>query len=456
MRSDNSLPPGPPNPVLQTFGYTRDAYGWLYRNRDKYGDIFTARVVNGTVVVVGNPAGAQTIFSADADTFVPFASTTMKPLIGGNSILFLTGQRHKRERKLLVPPFHGERMRAYGDIIRDATLNTASHWIPGTPMPFQTSTQAISLEVIIRAVFGIEEQSRVDETRNKIIEFASELSPLLLFFPFLQRSFGGYGPFARFQRMRAELTALLQNEIDTRRRAADPGSDILSLLLAARHEDGSAMSNEELHDELITLVFAGHETTGIALAWALYWLLRNPDCMSRLMAEIDTLGREPLPEALARLPYLDCVVHETLRLHPIVPDIPRELVRPLELEGYTIPAGVGVAVATTLVHDRADIYPEPRRFKPERFLERKFSPFEYMPFGGGFRRCIGAAFATYEMKIVLGTILSRYRLVLANQDEVRPARRNVVLGPETGVPVMLIGPRSRKVTHGGHVAPAAA
>ncbi len=444
MSSANRLPPGPSSALWQTIQYTRDAYGWLYRMRDTYGDIFICRMMNGTAVVVGSPAGAQAIFGADPDTFVPFAADAIKPLIGSNSILFLTGQRHRRERRLLTPPFHGERMRAYGEIIRNATLGATSHWVAGTPMAFQATSQAISLEVIIRAVFGIEEQGRVDETRNKIIRFADQLNPALLFFPFLQRKFGGYGPWARFERVKKEVMALLQGEIDGRRRATDPGSDILSLMLAARHEDGTAMSDEELRDELVTLVFAGHETTGIALAWAIYWLLRNPECMNRLLDEIDSLGQDPSPEALARLPYLDGVVHETLRLHPIVPDIPRQLVRPFELEGYQLPVGMGVVVATTLLHARPDIYPEPERFKPERYLDRKFSPFEYTPFGGGARRCIGSAFAVYEMKIVLGTILSRHRLVLVERDEVRPGRRNLVLGPESGVRVMLIGPRSPK------------
>ncbi len=445
MITRDNLPPGPRNTLLQTYQYTRDPYGWLKRNREIYGDIFTGRVVNGTVVIVGHPAGAQAIFGADPDTFVPFATEAIEPIVGANSILFLSGARHRRERKLLMPPFHGERMRAYGEIIRDAALATAERWIPGQPMVFQDSSQAISLEVIIRAVFGIRDRTRVDSVREKIVHFVNETNPALFFFPFLQRSFGGFGPWTRFIKMKKAVTTLLNAEVESRRHASDPGSDILSLMLAARHEDGSAMSAEELHDELLTLVFAGHETTGIALAWAIYWLLRYPECMNRLLAEIDALGPNPDPDALARLPYLDGVIQETLRLHPIVPDIPRQLTRPFELEGYHLPKGIGVAVATTLLHARSDIYPEPDRFKPERFLERKFSPFEYTPFGGGARRCLGAAFATYEMKIVLGTILARFRLVLAEPGEVHPMRRNLVLGPATGVRVVLVGPRSPKV-----------
>jgi cytochrome P450 len=446
VSSQEVLPPGPRNALLQTYQYTRDPYGWYIRNREAYGDIFTARVVNGTIVIVGHPAGAQAVFGADPDTFVPFGTEAVQPIVGPNSMLFLSGARHRRERKLLMPPFHGERMRAYGHIIRDATLATAQRWIPGQQMAFQDSSQAISIEVIIRAVFGIQDRARVDALRGKIVHFVDETNPALFFFPFLQRPFGGYGPWARFQKMKSQVSALLNAEVESRRNATNSGADILSLMLAARHEDGSQMTADEVHDELLTLVFAGHETTGIALAWAIYWLLRNPECMTRLLAEIDQLGPNPDPDALARLPYLDGVVLETLRLHPIVPDIPRQLARPFEIGGYRLPTGMGIAVATTLLHARPDIYPEPERFKPERFVDHKFSPFEYTPFGGGARRCLGAAFATYEMKIVLGTILAQYRLVLAEPGEVRPSRRNVVLGPATGVRVMFVGPRSPKAT----------
>lgn len=445
--SKDGLPPGPGNKLLQTYGYTRDPYGWLIRNRDKYGDIFCAQMLIGPVVVVGNPSGAQGIFGAEPDTFLPFATDAVKPMIGPNSMLFLSGARHRRERKLLMPSFHGERMRTYGHIIRDTALAVAEKWIPGQSMPFQLTSQAISLEVIIRAVFGVQDKSRVEAVRRGIIDFAEKTSPALFFFPFLQHKFGGFGPWDRFLKIKKAMTDLLHAEIEARRQANEPGNDILSLMLAARHEDGSGMSDEELHDELLTLVFAGHETTGIALAWAIYWLLRNSDCMERLLAELDSLGPDPDPEHLARLPYLEAVVHETLRLHPIVPDAPRFVARPFELEGYHLPEGVGVAVATTLLHLRPDIYPEPHRFKPERFLERKFTPFEYTPFGGGARRCLGAAFAMYEMKIVLGTLLSRYRLVLAEPGDVLPVRRNLVLGPGTGVRVMFIGPRSAKASN---------
>ena len=230
----------------------------------------------------------------------------------------------------------------------------------------------------------------------------------------------------------------MHGEIAARRAAPDPArEDILSLLLAARDEAGDAMHDDELRDELMTLLFAGHETTAIAIAWACYWLHRHPPVLERLRAEVDALGDDPQPDAIVRLPYLDAVCNEVLRLHPIAPDVPRQLVGPLELAGYTLGPPLCVDAAITLLHRREDLYPDPDSFRPERFLARRFGPFEFTPFGGGHRRCIGAAFATYELKIVLATFLRHAHLELAEPGEVRPARRNIVLGPSTGVRMRL-------------------
>ena len=410
---------------------------------ERHGDPFTAHVVNGDVVITGDPAMVQQIYAADPDTFVPFGANAVRPLLGESSLFLLTGSSHRRERKLLMPAFHGERMRAYGETIRDAAPAAAATWPRGQPFVFQEQAQWISLEVIIGAVFGVVDPVRVDDVRRAILDFIDATVPSVLFFPFLQRSIFGLGPWARLVKARQRIGFLVAAELAARRsRPEELGADILSRMLAARHEDGSGMTDAEIHDELLTLLFAGHETTGVALAWAIYWLHRHPDPFKKLLAELDAAGDRPEPEVLARLPYLEAVVHETLRLHPIAPDTPRLLARPFELAGYTLPAGVAVAPATALLHLRPDLYPEPQRFRPERFLERKFSPFEFTPFGGGARRCLGAAFATYEMKIVLATLLRHYRLALAEPHEVRPGRRNIILGPATGVRVTFEGPRT--------------
>lgn len=442
MSTRSALPPGSRRTLLQTYRYTRDPYRFFVEMAEEYGDPFTIHAVNGSVAMTGNPAGAQQIFAADSDAFVPFGAEVSRPLLGDSSMLLLSGERHRKERKLLMPAFHGERMRAYGETIRAAAHAAASTWLKGQTFVFQDSSQWISLEVIIRAVFGVVDPARVEAVRQAILEFVAATVPSFMFFPFLQRDFLGMGPWARFQRARRRIGFLIAAELAARRsRPEELGDDILSRMLAARHDDGSGMSDSEIHDELLTLLFAGHETSGIALAWSIYWLHRNPDRLEKLLAELDTAGERPEPEVVARLPYLEAVVHETLRLYPIAPDAPRMLARPLELLGYTLPAGAGVAVATGLLHIRPDLYPEPHAFRPERFLHKKFSPFEYTPFGGGHRRCLGAAFATYEMKLVLAALLRNYRLKLAEPREVKPGRRNVVLGPATGVRVTYLGPR---------------
>lgn len=443
MPTASALPPGSKLSLLQTYRYVRDPYDYLARMLAQHGDPFTAHVVNGTVVMTGDPAIVQRIYSADPDNFAPFGADAVRPLLGDASVMLMKGERHKRERKLLMPAFHGERMRAYGETIRAAAHAAAATWLKGQVFVFQDSSQWISLEVIVRAVFGVVEPDRVDAVRKAILELIDATIPSLLFFPFLQRELFGRGPWARLMRARERIGFLIAADLAARRsRPEESGDDILSRMLAARHDDGTGMTDEEIHSELLTLLVAGHETTGIALAWAIYWLHRDRERLAKLLAELDAAGEHPEPDVLARLPYLEAVVSETLRLYPIAPDTPRTLARPFELAGYTLPAGVCVAPATALLHARADIYPEPHSFRPERFLGKKFGPFEYTPFGGGHRRCLGAAFATYEMKLVLATLLRHYRLALAEPRAVKPGRRNVVLGPATGVRVTFVGPRS--------------
>ncbi len=432
------LPPGPRFAPLQTFKYVRDAHGYLIEVHRKYGDTLLLPALNGTLVMVSAPSEIQQVFSADPDTFVPFGLDSFVPLLGERSLLALSGARHRRERKLLTPPFHGARMRAYGRMIQRAALAAMEKWRPGQVFTMQTSTQWISLEVILRAVFGVQDDRRVEEFRTAILDMVAASSPSLMFFKFLRRPWGGLSPYNRFVAVIQRMEALIYGEIAARRgRPEAIGEDILSMMLAARAEDGSGMSDVELRDELMTLLFAGHETTGVALAWACYWLQRNPAALDRLRADVDALGGDPDPEALAKLPYLEAVCSETLRLHPIAPDVPRSLAKPLEVGGYLLEPPLSVDVSTTVLHRREELYPEPDKFRPERFLERRFSAFEYTPFGGGHRRCIGAAFATYEMKLVLATFVRHAHLELAEPGEVKATRRNLVLGPETGVRMVL-------------------
>jgi cytochrome P450 len=341
-------------------------------------------------------------------------------------------------------------MRAYGALMQASALKAMEGLQPGSPLVALQMTQAISLEVIIRAVFGVEEPERVRRFMEAITAYVDSYSPLLATVAPLRRSFGGKGPWVRFQRNGQALDALLTEQLERRRAEGNTHEDILSLLLSTRDEAGQPLSDRELKDELLTLLVAGHETTAIGMAWALYWLHRTPEAKQRLEQELATLGPRPEPEALVKLPYLAAVCDESLRLYPVVALVIRKLRVPFTLLGHSLPAGMGLMASITLAHSNPATYPEPERFRPERFLERKFSPFEYLPFGGGARRCLGAAFALYEMKVVLGSLLAAHRFSLAHDRPIRSVRRHVTMAPEDGVPMRYEGvtalPHPRELT----------
>jgi cytochrome P450 len=434
---------GPRFSPLQTLSFMKSPAVFFRENSQRYGDPFIAKLPMGTVAVTGDPEGLREIFSADPALFEPLSRVVLEPVVGANSVLLLGGERHKRERRLLMPPFHGERMRAYGTLMQRAALEAVEGLRPGDPLVALRKTQAISLEIIIRAVFGVEEPERVRRFIEAVAAYSDSYTPLLMLLVPLRRSFGGVGPWARFERHSQALDALLTEQIARRRADGRGGEDILTLLLSARDEEGQPLSERELKDELLTLLIAGHETTAIGMAWALYWLHRTPEAKQRLEQELSALGPQPEPEALARLPYLSAVCDETLRLFPVVGLVTRRLRAPLTLRGHVLPEGMGVMASITLAHHNPATFPEPERFRPERFLERKYSPFEYLPFGGGARRCLGAAFALYEMKVALGTLLSAHRFSLAHDRPILPVRRNVTLAPEDGVPLRYEGTVAR-------------
>ncbi len=429
------LPPGTRSRLLSTYRALTNPIEYSLKWRDKYGDPFLIRAFNGTAAFTGDPKLIRQIFSANPDIFAPFAASSSASLVGPRSIFLLTGEAHKRERKLLMPPFHGERMRAYGDIIVEAARHHIATSCGGSPTKAIDLTQAISLEVIIRAVFGVQDDARVAAFTQAIRNLMGASHPILFFAPMFQRRFFGLGPYDKFIAAYELLDRLLQQQVEDTRE--HPGEDILSMLLSARFEDGSPMPDSSIRDELRTLLFAGHETTAVALAWAIDQVHRTPGVLDRLQAELSDLGEHPSPEQLVRLPYLEGVCKETLRLYPILTEVLRLLVQPMQLGDYTMPAGTGVAASIALVHNREDLYPDPQAFKPERFIQRRFSPFEYLPFGGGMRRCIGAAFAMYELKLVLATLVSESTVELCQPQTPKPTRRGLTLAPEGGVPIRL-------------------
>lgn len=441
---------GPNKPRwLQKIQYTLDPLGFLEAAGQRYGDIFNAPVIGNpeTLLLVSHPQAIQQVFSNDTKQFFAPANPLLRPLVGDQSIFCMEGDRHRRERKLLMPPFHGDRMRAYGQTIIDLTEKTFDPLAPGQAFTARALAQEVSMSVILKVVFGLSEGDRFAQLQQQITTFLNAFqSPFLaglLFFPSLQKDLGPRSPWGYLRHLQRQMGELLNAEIRDRRQHPDPAkTDILSLLLSTQDEAGQGLTDAELQDELITLLFAGHETTATAIAWALYWAHQFPHTCERILQELTDLGENPDPATIARLPYLTAVCHETLRIYPVAMlTVPREVREPVELMEYALKPGTRVYGCIYLTHHRPDLYPESKQFRPERFLERQFSPYEFLPFGGGTRRCIGEALALFEMKLVLATILQRYELALADSQPERPKRRAVTLGPERGVRMTL---RSRR------------
>lgn len=421
-------------PIVQ---YLRDPMGAMPRMVKRWGDPFTLRGTPPTVFT-GDPAGIKAIYSADPATF-GVQNQDMGIFLGSQSLILIAGEEHRRKRKLMMPPFHGARMRKYGEaMIRLTELHTAE-WQPGRTVSAFATAQKISLDVILEAVFGVHDPAGRSELAAPLLALLDGFSPLLAIVPALRRELGGVGPFAAFKRRQRALHDKLDALIAEARRG-EPRDDILSVLVGARYEDGEPMTDDDVRQQLLLLVVAGHETTAIAIAWALDALHRpdNAAVLERLGSELRALGPTPTVEQLDALPYLEAVCQETLRCYPIAPaPSPRKLLRPLELMGRTLPVGTGVAAAIGVAHFREETYPEPLRFRPERFLERKYSPFEYLPFGGGARRCLGAAMAAYELRLVLGTLVGRFRLRLASPKVDRGKIRAANVGPAHGVKMVV-------------------
>jgi cytochrome P450 family 110 len=445
------LPNGPQlSSTMQQLQWIAQPIDFMEECARRYGDVFTVRLGDlCAMVFFSHPDAIQAIFKANPKQFrVGAANDILRPLLGDESLILLDGDRHQRQRQLLMPPFHGERMQAYGSLIQEITQQVAGQWVINLPFSVRPAMQEISLRVILQAVFGLSRGDRFDQLRallrSVLDATGSPLTSSLLFIRSLQKDWGAWSPWGRFLRQREKIDELLYQEIRQRRAAFDPNrQDILTLLLAARDEAGQPMTDTELRDELMTLLLAGHETTASALTWALYWVHRLPTVRNRLLAELKSVPREASPSAIAQLPYLSAVCYEVLRMYPVTPiTFPRIVQNRFDVLNYRFGADTVVVPCIYLAHHRADVYPEPDQFKPERFLERQFSPYEYLPFGGSNRRCIGMAFALFEMKLALAEILSRYQLQLERDRPFKPVRRGVTLAPPNPLKLVVVAERS--------------
>jgi cytochrome P450 len=435
MQAGNGVPAGPSAPVAwQTLRWIIRPGAFMRECRDRYGDVFSITLVEeGTWVMCADPEGVKQVFTGSPDVLhAGEANDILRPLVGSNSVLLLDGAAHMGQRKLMLPPFHGERMQRYAEVMAEAAEEQLARWPLGERAPALPRMQALTLEVIMRAVFGIDEAARLDRTRAALRELMGWIAGRWRLVVGIALGLDRVESSAvlGFRQAKQRADAVLFEEIARRRDDPDAAQreDILSMLLQARHEDGSAMSDEELRDELMTLLVAGHETTASALAWTLELLSRHPDVLARLEQELDDGSDD----------YLEAVIYESLRLRPILPIVLRHTKEPFELLGRELPAGVKVAPCIFLVHRNPDIYPDPDSFRPERFLDEGPGTYTWFPFGGGIRRCIGASFALFEMNVVLKTMLRDARLRPA--PDARPERirrRAITFAPERGATVVL-------------------
>jgi cytochrome P450 len=434
------LPDGPRTPpLLQTLQLIARPTKFLDDCSQRYGNTFTLRVLglnSPPVVFLAHPQAIQDV-QALPSRQLDFGKAThvFRPLMGDRSVILQEGRSHQRQRHLLMPPFHGDRMKAYGQMICQIAQEVTKHLRPGEPFSIHPLMSDITLQIILQVVFGITPGKSYEQLRELLSALLEDITtPLfssLFFFPVLQQDLGVWSPWGNFLQRRQQIDNIIYAEI-TRRRLDRQSSrtDILTMLISARDDCGQPMTDVELRDQLVSLLLLGYETTSAALAWAFYLIHSHASVVTRLRQELKTLGNEPNPEALSQLPYLTAVCQETLRIYPIaLICTPRMVKEPLQLGDYEFDYGTVLVPCIYLAHQRPEIYPNPHKFEPERFLERKFSPFEYLPFGGGSRGCIGAAFSMFEMKLVLGTILSCFELALASQRPVYPVRRGITIVP---------------------------
>ena len=386
---------------LQTAIWFRSAQWLLSQCSARFGETFTLRIMNeGTWVVISNPEHVKQVFTGDPRVFhAGEGNRILLPVLGEHSVLLLDEAPHMEQRKLLLPQFHGKRMQRYGELMAQIAAEEIERWPHGEPYRLRPRMQAITLEIILRTVFGLGEGERLERLRSELRRLLDMVTtPWILVVPAVL----GAERLTRlklFQRDLRRVDDPLYEEIAERRCASDLADrdDILSLLLQARHEDGSGMTDKELRDELMTLLVAGHETTATALAWAVERLVHRPEKLERLVEEVRAGETE----------YLDAVVTETLRLRPVISGVARQLKEPVEIGGWRLPAGVRVQPSIYLMHRRPDIYPDPEEFLPERFVGNPPGTYTWIPFGGGIRRCLGGAFAQFEMQTVLRELVTR-------------------------------------------------
>ncbi len=418
----------PLNP-LQQWRYLNEPQTMGMWIRENYGDFVPVHFQGREYLAVVTPEGARQVFSADPYGYEVFWKESFAGLMGDESVWILTGERHRRERLLFSPAVHANYFRAYGRMIQEITREHIGHWQQGVTFRALDTTLAISLDIIMRLVFGVKGDIPMERGRKVLSESTEAIHPLIVFFPALQKNW--FPLWRKYDKARSIMYQWTDDLMEERRARPGRSDDVLSVLMNAYDENGNPVSSDYIHTELNSILSAGHETTATAMAWALYELSLHPEILAKLRVELESLENGPDPEKLLVAPYLGAVVNETIRLHPILAECARIPMQPMEILGRKIEAGQSLVVSIVNIHHDPLLYPEPDTFRPERFLERKYNVFEFLPFGGGHRRCMGAGLAEYSLRIALAEMAMNWDFESAGRD--RDVRRNIAMGPKHGV-----------------------
>ena len=457
----NTIPKVDRPNFLQALTWVLDPINYQRNNYRRYGDLFQVDFASktlmsgqpGRLLMLSEPHALQQVLSQDTGKVFSAPGEVNKvfeSIAGPNSSFLLSGEAHRRRRQLVTPSFHGERLKSFGQLILSLATEVLEQQPQGESFSARFLMQRFTMRVIMEVVFGLHRGDRYEalETalRQRIDLTSGPLPSLLIFFPILQKDLGNWSPGRRIKVLNETINTLLYAEIRDRRAEGSTGntgrSDVLSLLMEATDEQGNHLTDQELRDELMTLLLAGHETTATALTWGFYLLLRHPQILAKLQAELETLPTPWDPFQVIRLPYLEAVCNEILRIHPVAMiTFPRRVESATTLMGHDLHPGDFILGSMFLIHQREELYPQPQVFRPERFLERQFSPAEFIPFGAGARRCIGSALALYEMKLTLAYAFHHWDWVLETKRELKSHRRGVTLAPNGEVRVRKAGAR---------------
>lgn len=436
-RQAQPLPGQRESAILNTIRYLRDSDRLVHTLRRKYGNTFLLRLVFGDMLIFTHADDAKEFFALRSDYHEPYVKEMLSPLLGPESIFLVGGEKHLRYRKMLLPMLHGESLPPLAAPTNRLTLAHLDRLQAGAPFKMMDVMRGLLIELMIEMSLGELPEARVAAYRAIIEAIDASDSAVVFFLAPLQHWFFGLGPWRAVAGHQNRISTLIHEDIAARRSSGPRGADTLSKLV----ELGEEVSDAAIHDQLMTLLFAGYETTTTSLSWAFFWLHRHPHCLERVLAEIATLGPDPAPADYAGLPYLEAACLESLRISPVLNIVPRRIIAPCRVGAWQLEPGMAAAVSVTEVHGSEDIYPEPEQFKPERFLEKKPGPHEFLAFGGGVRKCLGANLAVYEMKIILGAALRTYRFRSLSQAV--PARKlhGFVLLPGNRIPMVLEGKR---------------